>query len=528
MIDMGEVEKFGNQSPTLSSYDESLKSFLDIQEVSDELVEFGMKLYPWQELVLRASLSVLDGELYYQNVGLSVPRQNGKSEILVWRAFIGILYRKQKILYTSYNKDSAKAIYKRMQDIVEGSPKLKKFIRVGDQHNKMELRAFDPRTGEALGYIEFHTRAGGKSRGESYDVIFFDESQFLTSGQVASATPTTATFKDSQVWYVGTPEPVDKAATMGATSRIISDGEFRRYRRDTLFKGKAFSCFFEWGVDSMVPKTDKKYWYQSNPSLGFKPSEGRGLTERSFMADNLSEEAFVVERLGFWSRQEKNSVIDAGTWESLEISKGEEKFYTSPSTHDSVVLAIKTDYEDEWVNLAFAFTYDGASFIRIGDSFPMSEPWVDKVVPIILKMVDYKKCKEIVIDGETAQQQLVQALRKKGKWPRGSSVKRSGKIVLATPNHARMAASNFVSKIVERRVFHGNQPQVNSAVYDAEKRVHGKTWWGFRSISGKTKSSLVEALALAVWSATESEAVVVDITKDLNSGYHAPEWIGNL
>lgn len=522
-MNLSDIDKYGSQVPTESFYDDTLKSFMDIQEVSKELEEFGMSLYPWQDLVLRTSLGVSNGSLYYGNVGLSVPRQNGKSEILVWRAIIGMLYLKQDILYTSYNKDSAKSIYTRMQDIVDDSSKLKKFIKVGDQHNKMELRAFDPRTGEPLGMVEFHTRAGGKARGESYDVIFFDESQFLTSEQIASATPTTATFADSQVWYVGTPEPIGKIVSRGATAGMISDGVFRRIRRDILFKGQAHSCFFEWGVDSLVPKEDKRYWYVSNPSLGFKPSKGRGLTERSFLVDNLSNEEFAVERLGFWSRQEKSSVIDAGTWDNLSIDKSVEKFYTSPDSHDSMVLSVKSDYEDEWIDVALAFRYDGATFTRIADSFPMDRPWVENVMGIVMKMVEYDKCKEIIIDGETAQQQITQALRREGRWPRNAK-KRHGKVVLATPNHARYSASNLVSKIIAKEVFHSAQPQVDGAVYDAEKRMHGKTWWGFRSISGKTKSGLLETIALAVYAATESETPVVDISSNEKSGFRAPEW----
>lgn len=517
------AEKIGSQEPTKSFYDDSLRSFFDVPRVKEDLVSFGMELYPWQELVLKTSLSVDGGRLYYMNVGLSVPRQNGKSEILSWRAIIGMLYLNQNILYTSYNKDSARAIYKRMQEIIEGSKELSRYIKIGDQHNKMELRAFNPLDGKPMGSVEFHTRAGGKSRGESYDVIFFDEAQFLTSGQVSSASPTTATFEDAQIWYVGTPEPVDAAVSKGGTSGSIG-GVFRRVRRDILKNNKGHSCFFEWGISSMVPKDVSKFWYISNPSLGFKPSGGRGLSERSFVADTLSEEEFAVERLGFWSDQERGAVIDAGTWKELEIDQKTERLFTSPQLHDSMVLAIKTDYEEHFVDVALAFKKGDEVFVRIADSFQMSEPWVDKVMEIVKRMIDYQKCISISIDGITAQQQIVQQLRKIGKWPRKGSYKKFGKVSLVTPNQVRASASNFVSKIVARSIFHGSQPQVDSAIYDAEKRIHGSTWWGFRSISSKTKASLVEVLALAVLSVNEVEEDSIDIAKENESGFIAPEW----
>ena len=57
------------------------------EDVSDLSASFGVKLDDWQDAVLQAAMGErADGTWAADVVGLSVPRQNGKSQLLVARA----------------------------------------------------------------------------------------------------------------------------------------------------------------------------------------------------------------------------------------------------------------------------------------------------------------------------------------------------------------------------------------------------------------------------------------------------------
>ena len=66
------------------------------------LEEYGMTFLPWQKLVLRRWLAEDEnGNFTNLDCGLSVARQNGKTEIIVARIIYGIIFRKAIGLFTA-------------------------------------------------------------------------------------------------------------------------------------------------------------------------------------------------------------------------------------------------------------------------------------------------------------------------------------------------------------------------------------------------------------------------------------------
>ena len=83
-----------------------------------------MVLDEWQEDVLRASLGERsDGRWAARTVGLSTPRQNGKSQLIVARALAGILlFDEQLIICSAHQQDTAREVFTRLVDILEDNP----------------------------------------------------------------------------------------------------------------------------------------------------------------------------------------------------------------------------------------------------------------------------------------------------------------------------------------------------------------------------------------------------------------------
>ena len=87
------------------------------------LDEYGTKLLPWQRLVLKRWLAEdNNGQFVNLRCGLSVPRQNGKTEAIVARIIYGIIFRKAVGLFTAQQQDTADVVKRRIQDFFYENP----------------------------------------------------------------------------------------------------------------------------------------------------------------------------------------------------------------------------------------------------------------------------------------------------------------------------------------------------------------------------------------------------------------------
>ena len=81
-----------NQQPRLDIYQPGDTTKAEL--LFELLEEYGMTFLPWQKLVLERWLAEDDeGRFVNLDCGLSVPRQNGKTEILVARIIYGIILK---------------------------------------------------------------------------------------------------------------------------------------------------------------------------------------------------------------------------------------------------------------------------------------------------------------------------------------------------------------------------------------------------------------------------------------------------
>ena len=75
---------------------------------------YGYKLDEWQQLLLDCWLGKdKAGQYTVTSAGLSVPRQNGKSEALLARCFYGLTVNGERILYTAHQMRSVKTMFRR-------------------------------------------------------------------------------------------------------------------------------------------------------------------------------------------------------------------------------------------------------------------------------------------------------------------------------------------------------------------------------------------------------------------------------
>ena len=89
----------------------------DKAELLFELLdEYGTDLQEWQRFVLRRWLAEDEnGNFVNLECGLCVPRQTGKTEIIVARIIYGIIFRKAVGLFTAQQEDTANEVKERVQ-----------------------------------------------------------------------------------------------------------------------------------------------------------------------------------------------------------------------------------------------------------------------------------------------------------------------------------------------------------------------------------------------------------------------------
>ena len=155
---MTEVRK-GRQTPTRSvvlPYTSTLGG-----EAIEIYNSTGRTAQEWQELLVSDILAYNeDGLWIHTKYGYSVPRRNGKNEIVVIRELIG-LKQGEKILHTAHRTTTTHAAWERLLDLVEkaGMKVLSSYRAYGKEHIEVE----------GGGKIEFRTRTSKGGLGEGFD-----------------------------------------------------------------------------------------------------------------------------------------------------------------------------------------------------------------------------------------------------------------------------------------------------------------------------------------------------------------------
>ena len=96
----------GNQTPTQSFVLPYRKSHW--KEAVELYEKTGRKVLPWQKNLLRDILAIGRGDLWkHQKFGFSVPRRNGKSEIIAIRELWGLEHG-ERICHTAHRADTSR------------------------------------------------------------------------------------------------------------------------------------------------------------------------------------------------------------------------------------------------------------------------------------------------------------------------------------------------------------------------------------------------------------------------------------
>ena len=267
----------------------------------------GRKAMPWQEDLLRDVMALnKDGLWTHTKFGYSIPRRNGKNEILVMRELWGLVHG-ERICHTAHRTSTSNAAWRRLCKVLTDAGYEEIWRRTKEEPPEKSFRATKKYGLETIeltngGEICFRTRTESGGLGEGFDLLVIDEAQEYTPGQESALIYTVSDSRNPQTILCGTPPTMVSAGTIFPTMR---DAALAGQLEDTGWA--------EWSVEAEPENLrDVNLWYQTNPSLG------RILTERKIRAEIRGDKLdFVIQRLGYWYKYSLKSAISAEEWEAM-------------------------------------------------------------------------------------------------------------------------------------------------------------------------------------------------------------------
>lgn len=427
----------------------------------------------WQQHVLRVSLGERDdGKWSAFEVGLVVPRQNGKTEILAARMLAGLfLLDERLIVYSAHEFKAARETFYRVKSLVENCPSLMRRVKGGDRgittgagNEGVELD--DGRR------LRFVARTGSSGRGFTGDCVILDEAFNLPEASHGSLLPTVSARPNPQVWY----------ASSAVDQMVHANGIVLARVRERALSGDATAlAYMEWSADEkrftadpVGYAKDRTAWGQANPALGIRIGEEHIALE----LESMALRTFAAERLGVGDWPDLNP--DSGSDSPIKPAAWRDCQDTTIRLADPVTLAVAVSRDRSSASIVAAgWTADHL----VGVDVIECRSAVRWIGPKVSQLVEKHNVERVVVDAKSDVERLLDGL--------------DAEVVVSGTQDMADACARFVDGVNERTVRHLGQGPLDAAVQVAKTRAlaGGFAW---KDVATGDVTPLVGA-TLAAW-----------------------------
>lgn len=421
----------------------------------------GRTAQEWQELLVYDIMAQNSDALWvHTKFGYSVPRRNGKNEIVAIREMWG-MEQGENILHTAHRTTTSHAAWERLCKLLDKAKIEYKSMKAAGREN---IRLIN-----GGGSVEFRTRSSKGGLGEGFDLLVIDEAQEYQDDHESALKYVVTDSQNPQTIFCGTPPTPTSSGTV-----------FLKLRNAALQGETQNTGWAEWSVKNQTDPHDKAAWYESNPSLGTI------FTERS-VSDEIGTDAidFNIQRLGLWLRYNQKSAISKAEWEELQCGD-------LPQLCGKLFIGIKYGHDGNSVAMSIAVkTHDNKVFVEAIDcrSTRDGNAW-------ILSFLERADIAAVIVDGANGQQLLADGMKKKKLKPP----------LLPTVKQIVVANAAFEQGIFAKRVQHMDQPSITQAASNCNKRAIGTNGgFGYKAMVDGIKIELVESISLAYWRCAENK-----------------------
>lgn len=446
--------------------------------------QLGKPLMPWQQHVVDVILEIDPdtGRLAYQEFGLTVPRQSGKSTLLLAKAvhratatkFFG---PRQQIVYTAQTRKDARKKWE--EDFVEDlkastvyrSRALSHFGN-GNEHVRFTNRS---RFG-----IESTTEKAG--HGGTIDEAYIDEAFAQVDSRMEQAFgPAMITRKNKQLGWIST-------AGWSDSSPYLQD-KVRFGRQQVELGIRDGLAYFEWAAAEEADPEDRSGWWEYMPALGHTIDEDAiaGVLAKAKREGKLND--FRRAYMNLWvpkSASEDWLVIPRDQWlaladpDSKAIQRPGEVAFAVEMSWDrtSACIGVCGRREDGLFHVEIPMDADGRSDFRSGPPH-----WLP---PRLKQLVDLWRPARVVVNGKGPAGTLIADIEALG-------------VEVFQPTHVELgqAFGRFRDTVEAGGLRHLNEAALATALAGAASRKVGDAvMWDMKEASTDSAPLIVATNAL--------------------------------
>lgn len=389
---------------------------------------------PWQEEVARVALEQnVDGSLAYREIVLTVPRQSGKTSLILAL----VLHRAlrwgtpQRIAYTAQTgHDARQKLLDDWVPLIERSPFAKLVERVY-RANGDEAIIF--RNGSRVEVLRNSISAG---HGRTLDLAIIDEA-FSDEDDVREQAllPTMATKPEAQLLVV---------STAGTDRSLYLKRKVDQGRAAIEADSDSGIAYFEWSADPEDDPYDPVVWARVMPALGL--TIGDDAVSHAMQSMTINE--FKRSYLNVWSSVSEQ-MIPAKVWQSCTSAKvapaGALSFSVDVALDRSSASIAVADKDG---NVELVENREGVSWVQ-GRALELYRRWKGA----------------IVVDGYGPSGSLVEPLRQI-----------QVPVVTYKTSDVVAACALFYDAVLDRQIRAKSDDRLDKAVNAAMRRAVGQQW----------------------------------------------------
>lgn len=434
----------------------------------------GKPFMPWQQYVADVSLEIDSdtGRLVYDEFGLTVPRQSGKSTFVLAKfthrctatSFFG---RRQHLVYTAQTR--AKAREKWEEDYAAELEASRAFAsrvtvnrRGGDEHLRFQ-------NGSRFG-IEANTEKAG--HGGTLDEAYIDEAFAQVDFRLEQAFgPAMITRANKMLGWISTAGWLDASPYLEAKVEL---------GRNVVDDRSSTIAYFDWSAPPDCDPSDEDVWRDCMPALGYTVTLNaiRSEYRKAVAANKLSD--FKRAYLNIWVPKGSDiveSVIPMELWRALSAPTVERPV-------GKVAFAVDSTPSNSATAISVAGARaDGATQVQVVEHRP-GQTWA---VSRVVELSRGHDCCAVVIDPTSTAGALI------------GDIEAAGVVVVrVNSQEVNQACTQFYNAAIEGTLRHLSQPELDAAITGASKRELNASWAWNRKNTAVDITPLVSATN-ALW-----------------------------
>jgi hypothetical protein len=459
-------------------------------KVAIVMERLGFTPMPWQRYVWDTALELhpVTGRFWYRDVGLSVSRQQGKTQLLLAvQVHRAQAWKRQRIVYAAQTRSMAR---ERWEDefwaTIEVSRLARRFvIRKANGHEAIISRA----TRSRIGITSNTERAG---HGPPLDLGVIDEAFAHEDDRLEQAfSPAMLTRPTAQLWW----------ASAGGTEKSQFLNKKRKQGRamiEELWRTGAHprAAYYEWFAPDELPRDDPATWRMTLPALGHTVTEETIAAELEKLDPGEFDRAYLNRTRRSTPPGDPN--IPREPWPGL-VDAG------SRPDPGMVALALDVSQDRGHTSIGAASRRpDGRVHLELIDR----RPGTDWAVPAVQRLTRLWNPVAVVVASRSPAASLIDDLTAAGiTVSKDKANPQRGDLAVMYTGDVTEACGQLADAIRQGTAVHLDQPPLTGALNSARTRRVGDAWTLDRTASPVDVSPLC-AVTWARWGlVTRADAI---------------------